>query len=113
MFTNTMLQPDPQVFMNQFTSGEVASKANKWQGRNVTRWRNKEYDDLYRQAEGELDTVKRAAMFIKLNDMVVNDHYVLPEIYRPRVTALKRGLTAHLSGWDNDLWQLPNWYREA
>jgi len=29
-------------------------------------------------------------------------HY-LPEVYRPRVTALKSGPTAHLSGWDNDL----------
>src|SRR5271165_3369325 len=113
MYTTTMLQPDPQRFMNQFVSWEVASKENKWQGRNVSRWQSKDYDDLYRQAEHELDAVKRAAMYIKLNDMLVGDHYVLPEVYRPRVTALKSGMTAHLSGWDNDLWQLANWYRET
>jgi peptide/nickel transport system substrate-binding protein len=113
MYTPSMLQPDPQRFMLQFVSWEVASKENKWQGRNVCRWQSKEYDDLYRQAEGELDAVKRAAIYIKLNEIVVGDHYILPEVSRPKVTALKSGLTAHPSGWDNDLWQLANWYRDT
>jgi peptide/nickel transport system substrate-binding protein len=113
MFTTTMLQPDPQIFMNQYLSTEVAAKANKWQGRNISRWTSKEYDELYRQAERELDAVKRAAIYIKLNDMVVKDNYIQPVVYRPRVTALNSKLTAHLSGWDNDLWQLASWYRDA
>ncbi|HTB02654.1 MAG TPA: peptide ABC transporter substrate-binding protein [Bradyrhizobium sp.] len=113
MFTTTMLQPDPQIFMNQYLTAEVATKANKWQGRNISRWTSKEYDELYRQAERELDAVKRAAIYIKLNDMVVDDNYIQPVVYRPRVTALNGKLTAHLSGWDNDLWQLASWYREA
>ena len=112
MYTPSMLQPDPQRFMLQFVSWEVASKENKWQGRNISRWQSMEYDHLYRQAEHELDALMRAAMYIKLNDIVVNDHYILPEVSRPRVTALKNGMVAHLSGWDNDLWQLANWYRE-
>jgi len=99
--------------MNQFVSSEVATRENKWQGRNVHRWQNKEYDDLFLQAQGELDVVKRAAMFIKLNEIVVGDHYILPEVNRPRVTALKSDLVAHPSGWDSDLWQIANWYREA
>src|SRR5205814_5436243 len=32
MFTTTMGEPDPGVFMRQFLSWEVASKENKWQG---------------------------------------------------------------------------------
>ena len=63
MYTTTMPQPDPQIFMNQYVSWEVASKANKWQGRDVSRWVNKEYDDIYKQATQELDPVKRAAMY--------------------------------------------------
>jgi peptide/nickel transport system substrate-binding protein len=113
MYTTTMLQPDPQIFTNQCVSWEVATKDNKWQGRNVSRWQNKHYDDLYHQAERELDPVKRAAMYIKLNDIAVGDNYIQPVVYRPRVTALSGNLTAHLSGWDNDLWQLASWYREA
>ena len=38
---------------------------------------------------------------------------IQPLLARSRVTALKTGLTAHLSGWDSDLWQLANWYREG
>jgi peptide/nickel transport system substrate-binding protein len=112
MYNTTMPQPDPQIFMNQYVSWELANKDNKWQGRNVSRWQSKEYDAIYKQAEQELDAVKRAATYIKLNDMVVGDNYIQPLLARSRVAALKNGLTAHLSGWDMDLWQLASWYRE-
>jgi peptide/nickel transport system substrate-binding protein len=113
MYTTTMLQPDPQIFMNQCASWEAASKENKWQGRNVARWQNKEYDDLYHQAERELDPVKRAMMYITLNEMAVGDNYIQPVVYRPRVTALNSNLNVDLSGWDNDMYQLASWYRET
>ena len=113
MYNTTMPQPDPQFFMNQHTSWQAAHKENKWQGRNISRWQSKEYDEVYKQAEQELDAVKRVAMCIKLNDLAVGDNHILPIISRARVTALKGSVTAHLSGWDNDLWQIASWYREA
>src|SRR5438309_643084 len=113
MYTTTMGEPDPAVFMRQFLSWEVAAKDNKWQGRNITRWRSDDYDKAYKAAEAELDPVKRAALFIKMNDMVVGDQVVVPVVYRPRVSAMSRQLTASISGWDNDLWDLQNWYRET
>jgi peptide/nickel transport system substrate-binding protein len=113
MYNTTMLQPDPQLFMNQYVSTQVATKGNKWQGRNVSRWQNKEYDELYDQAEKELDAVKRAAMYIKLNDLVVGDNYIQPVVRRPKVTAVSSNLTTHFSGWDNDLWQLASWYKDT
>jgi peptide/nickel transport system substrate-binding protein len=113
MYNTTMPQADPQFFMNQFTSWEVANKENKWQGRNISRWQNKEYDDVFRQTQRELDAVKRAALFIRLNDIVVGDYHILPENNRKKATAVKNDLVAHQTGWDNDLWQIANWYREA
>ncbi len=113
MYNTTMFQPDPQVFMNQYVSWQVANKENKWQGRNVSRWQSKEYDEIYHQAEQELDAVKRAAMYIKLNELVVGDNYIQPVVRRPKVTAVSSNLTTHFSGWDNDLWQIANWYRDA
>jgi peptide/nickel transport system substrate-binding protein len=113
MFTTTMGEPDPGVFMRQFASWEIASKENKWQGRNITRWRNDEYDKAFRAAESELDPARRAALFIAMNDLVVGDPAVIPVVYRPRVSAMAHRLRANLSGWDNDLWDLKNWYREA
>jgi len=113
MYTTTMTQPDPELFMNQFASWEIATKDNKWQGRNITRWKSEEYDKAFRAGEGELDPVKRAALFIKMNEMVVGDYAVIPVVYRPRVAAISSKLQAPLSGWDNDLWLLSDWYREA
>jgi peptide/nickel transport system substrate-binding protein len=113
MYNTTMTQADPQFFMNQHVSWQAATKENKWQGRNISRWQSKEYDEVYKQTEQELDPVKRAAMFIKLNDLVVGDNYIQPLLRRPRTTAVSGNLTVHISGWDNDLWQLASWYREA
>jgi peptide/nickel transport system substrate-binding protein len=113
MYTTTMTQPDPELFMNQFTSWEVASKDNKWQGRNITRWRNAEYDKLYRAAESELDPVKRAALFIKMNELVIQNVVVIPVVFRPRVAAVSNRMHVEQSGWDSDFWNLPNWYREG
>jgi peptide/nickel transport system substrate-binding protein len=113
MYTTTMTQPDPELFMNQFTSWEVASKENKFQGRNITRWRNEEYDKLYRAAESELDPVKRAALFIKMNDLVIQNVVVIPVVFRPRVAAVSSRLRVEQSGWDSDFWNLQNWYREG
>jgi peptide/nickel transport system substrate-binding protein len=113
MYQVVMQQPDPQFFMNQCVSWEAATKENKWQGRNISRWQNKEYDEIYRQAEQELDPVKRAAMYIRLNDLVVGDNYILPLLNRPRTMAVSGNLIAPFSGWDNDLWQLASWYRQA
>ncbi len=113
MYTTTMTQPDPERFMNQFVSWEVATKENKWQGRNITRWRNEEYDNAFRQAEGELDPVKRAALFMKMNELAVNDQAVIPIVYRPQVGGAAATLRPRLSGWDNTIAFLADWYRDA
>jgi peptide/nickel transport system substrate-binding protein len=113
MYTTNPTQPDPGEWMRQFLSDEVAQKSNKWQGRNITRWQNPEYDKLWHEAAGELDPVKRAAMFIKMNDMVVNDVVVVPLIFRKNVGAGVEALRAPLSGWDNDTWDLPNWFMQV
>jgi peptide/nickel transport system substrate-binding protein len=113
MYTTTMTQPDPGVFMRQFTSWEVASKENKWQGRNITRWQSAEYDAAFKAAEDELDPVKRAALFIKMNDLAIAAVAVVPVVYRPTVHAMQHKLKAPLSGWDSTFYNLPAWYREA
>jgi peptide/nickel transport system substrate-binding protein len=113
MYAVLMRQPDPGGFMRQFVSWEIASKANKWQRRNVTRWRNDEYDEAYRASEGELDPVKRAALIIKMNDLVVGDGAVIPIVNRQWTAAMSFRLRASLSGWDDDFWNLKDWYRQA
>ena len=113
MYTTTQPQPDPALFMNQFTTWEISTMENKWQGRNITRWYNEDYDKLYRQAEGELDPVKRAALFIAMNDLVIENVVNIPVIYRPGVAAASNKLHCQPSGWDSSLWNVRSWYRDA
>jgi peptide/nickel transport system substrate-binding protein len=113
MYNNSPLQPDPESFLRQFLSWEVASKENKWQGRNITRWQNKAYDDLHKAAQVELDPVKRAEILIKLNDLAIDNQVVIPVVARPGVAAAANKLVCELTGWDNNTWDLPNWYRES
>jgi peptide/nickel transport system substrate-binding protein len=112
MYTWNMTQPDPAIFMLQYYGKDVATKDNKWQGRNTTRWRNAEFDELYEAAQSELDPVRRAAMFIRMNDLVVAGN-CLPLLHRAMVSALNGKLKAPQSGWDNSLAMLSEWYRET
>ena len=113
MFTTTMTQPDPQTFMEQFTTDQLAQKANKWASRNLVRWTSAEYDAAFQAAQQEFDPVKRAALFIKMNDMVVNDGYVIPLFGRPRPYGIVNKLVPTLSAWDSATWSVGYWYREA
>ncbi|WP_414475981.1 peptide ABC transporter substrate-binding protein [Microvirga sp. M2] len=109
MYTTTMYQPDPERLMNQFASWEVASKANQWRGRNITRWQNAEYDRLYTKATREIDPDARAQMFVQLNDLVIQNHVILPLVVRPAVAAMASNLEIHRSAWDNALWKIADW----
>ncbi len=112
MYTNNMTQADPAIWLLQYVSWEVATKENKWQGRNIVRWRNADYDAAYNVAMSEIDLVKRAALLIKANDLAVSEN-VLPLIHRAKVAAAATNLIAPQSGWDNDLWSIQDWYRQA
>jgi peptide/nickel transport system substrate-binding protein len=111
MYTTGPAQPDPGIFLQIFLSSEIAQKSNKWQGRNITRWQNKEWDALYQASTGELDPIKRAAMLIRLNEMAIEDFVVIPVVTRPAVAALTKPLTAEMSGFDSYLFDLPNWFK--
>ena len=113
MYTTTMTQPDPQIFMEQFTTDQIAQKSNKWASRNLVRWSNAEYDAAHKAAQTEFDPVKRAALFIRMNDLVVSDGHVIPLFARPRPRGVVHKLNAVPSAWDNDTWALGYWTRDA
>jgi len=113
MFANTRENPDPGRFMELFCSWQMSSRENKWQGRNLPRWHSDEYDRAFRAAEVELDPVKRAALLIRMNDLVCKSRVVLPIVNRPNVVGISNRLRASFSAWGGDLWALQDWYRET
>ena len=111
MYLNTRAGTDPDRFMQQWVSWEICQKSNNWQWQNKCRWSSPEYDKLFRASEQELDPVKRAALFIQMNDMATNAGHVVPIAVRAQVTALAKSISAPLTGWDLDLSGLHDWYR--
>ena len=114
LMTYLMGPPDPERLMRVFTSWEVASKENNWQKFNVWRWRNEEYDRLYRAAETEMDPVKRAALFIRMNDLVVQNGVVVPIVLLSKAAAISNRLRGvEHNPFELDFWNLPFWSREG
>ncbi len=113
MYNVAQGRPDPERHMQRFASWEVAEKANKWLGVNLVRWRHDEYDKTYRASEVELDPVKRAALYVRMNDLVCNDGHVIPLLARPNVSGVANKLVAPISGWSLDTATMVDWYREA
>ena len=113
MYTTGPNQSDPEIWMRSFLSTEVSCKANRWQGRNLTRWHSPEFDELHATAEAEMDPVKRAAVYIQMNDMVVSRRVVIPIVYRPGVSAAVNNLQASPNAWDSSFWDLQNWRMTA
>jgi peptide/nickel transport system substrate-binding protein len=111
---NTSNNIDPQQQFEQFRSTQVAQKENKWSGRNVTRYQNPAYDKLWESARTELDPIKRADLFKKMNQMVIDDAVVVPIVARLGVGAAKKGLKGMTpNAWDSTFWNLPFVYRQT
>lgn len=113
MFSNGPTHPDPEAYLQTFRSDFKATKENKWQGRNFLRYSNPEYDATHKAAESELDPVKRAALLIKCNDIVIADVAVIPIVARLGTHAAAQKLRLQPGGWDSSLWALHSWHREG
>ena len=114
MYTTTMTSPDPELFMLQFTTVEVATKDNKWQGRNITAVAERGVRQALPRGGG------RARPGQARRALHQDERPRDPERGGdPGGCGARRGRgdqQAHgheQSGWDSDFWNLRNWYREA
>ena len=112
-FQIPMPQPDPLQYMRRYHSRFVATKENKWQGTNFPRWVNKDYDATVDAAENEIDPVKRAALYMKADEIMWQDTVFIIVSHRIKVGAAANALRPVISGWTNDTDNLQDWYREV
>ncbi|KRQ17046.1 peptide ABC transporter substrate-binding protein [Bradyrhizobium manausense] len=106
-------QPDPERRMRTFHSRYIPSEESKWQGFNIPRYASRDYDAVIDAAEVEIDPVKRAALFVKANDILWQDTVLIPVIHRMRVAACSNTLRPVISSWTTDIDNLHDWYREV
>jgi peptide/nickel transport system substrate-binding protein len=110
----------PVAYMLQWYAGDdgknIAQASNGWTGRNVQRYSNAEYDEVFRQALVESDPDEQAALFIALNDLLLQDVAVLPLVRVRNRVAVARTLNQEnlaLSPYEWDYWNIVNWNRGA
>lgn len=112
MYANNFNGTDPEAYMANWRCDDIPSPENQWQGNNMPRFCNAEYDDLVSrmQRTGELE--ERAKLAMAMNDMLMQEYVIIPLVYRGRVSAHANKLKGViLNTWDSELWNAADWSR--
>jgi peptide/nickel transport system substrate-binding protein len=116
MFTDSF-SLSPISYMEQWYSGDparnIAQKENNWSGQNLVRWQNAEYNRLYDEGVKELDPQKNTEIWIKANDVAVDQVAGIPLINRKSASAHAKTLDVgkNMSAFDDETWNIADWKR--
>ncbi|MDH4440938.1 MAG: peptide ABC transporter substrate-binding protein [Rhizobium sp.] len=112
MYTNNFDGTDPEKYMAAWMCDKIPSPANGWQGENIVRYCNPEYDTLVKELGKTGKLEDRAAIAKKLNDMLSNDVAQIPLIHRGQPSAVNNTLVGvKMNAWDSELWNVADWSR--
>ncbi|NNE53627.1 MAG: peptide ABC transporter substrate-binding protein [Sulfitobacter sp.] len=113
MYANTFNGTDPQTYLAAYRCGNEPKPASQWQGENINRFCDPEYDALIDELARTGDIDKRAEIAKKMNDMITKDTMtIVPLVNRARVSAHANSLGGViLNVWDSELWNVADWYR--
>ncbi len=112
MYANLFEGTDPQGYLGARRCGFEPRPETQWQGENINRYCDAEYDALWRELAETGKRARRAEIARALNDMLIRDYAVLPLVHRGRVSARATSLGGvALNVWDSELWNVAGWYR--
>jgi len=112
MYANNFDGTDPQSYLGQYTCDKAPTPDSQWQGENISRFCNEDFDTLYKTLERTADITERQRISKELNDMIVSNGALLPLVHRGRVSAKSNTLGGVvLNVWDSELWNAADWYR--
>jgi ABC-type dipeptide transport system, periplasmic component len=110
LFSTGNTNPDPTAYLKTYTCDQIPQKANNWTGDNFSRYCHPEYDGLWKLATIEINPEKQKQIWIKMNDMLVNNNIVIPLIHRAEVEGVNQNLTGvELTPWDLTVWNIKDW----
>ena len=91
---------------------DLAQKENNWAGRNIMRYQNPQFNDLYAQAVREVDAARYTELFLQLQSLVVKDVADIGLVSRNNVSAASTSLSGYQpTPWAQDPWDIKNWRR--
>ena len=112
MYTNNFDGTDPEVYLAGWVCDEAPGPDNQWLGSNVPRGCVAEYDALVGELARTAGLDERAAIAKRLNDILVRNQYMIPLIWRARLSARSMSLQGvRINAWDSELWNVADWHR--
>ncbi|MEP5155058.1 peptide ABC transporter substrate-binding protein [Planktotalea sp.] len=113
MYANVFDGTDPQAYLAAYRCGNEPKPDSQWQGENINRFCDPEYDALIDELAGTGDLDKRGELGKKMNDMLTKDSYtIVPLVDRGRVSAHANSLGGVvLNVFDSELWNIADWHR--
>ncbi|MCA0921083.1 peptide ABC transporter substrate-binding protein [Pseudooceanicola nanhaiensis] len=113
MYANNFDGTDPQSYLSMYACGNEPKPSSQWQGENINRFCNEEYDALLKELAQTGELEKRGELAKKLNDIITKETMtIVPLVDRGRVSAHSNTLGGVvLNTWDSELWNVADWYR--
>jgi peptide/nickel transport system substrate-binding protein len=113
MYANNSESPDPESYLGQYQCKNAPTPESQWQGENINRFCNPEYDALYATLATTTDIAARQDIAKKLNDMVTKDSMiVIPLVHRGTLSAHSNTLGGvQINAWDSEMWNAADWFR--
>ena len=104
--------PDPTAYMAAWVCDQAAQKENDWSLPNWSRYCNPEFDALFAQASAELDPEIRTELFVKMNELLIQDVAVIPLVNTTQPMAISVDLKGYdATPWDVEIWKIADWYK--
>ncbi|MBT8153688.1 peptide ABC transporter substrate-binding protein [Epibacterium ulvae] len=112
MYANTFAGTDPQAYFGKGVCEQAPSPANQWQGENISRFCDEEFDALHLELTKTIEFEKRVEIGQQLNTMVFEKGGMIPLVHRGRLSGVSNTLGGvDLNVWDSELWNVADWYR--
>jgi peptide/nickel transport system substrate-binding protein len=112
MYTNNFSGTDPESYMANWICSAIPGPENQWGGSNIQRQCVPEYDALSAELSQTASLEERARLAKEMNDILAQNHYMIPLIWRGGISAHANTLKGvRMNAWDSELWNVADWHR--
>ncbi|KPQ07054.1 MAG: peptide/nickel transport system substrate-binding protein [Rhodobacteraceae bacterium HLUCCA12] len=112
MYANNFSGTDPEQYLGAYRCGREPRPSSQWQGENINRFCDEDYDALHLELAQTAEIEERARIARELNDILMQEYVIIPLVTRGRVSAHSNSLGGVvLNVWDSELWNVHEWHR--
>ena len=112
MYTSNFQGTDPEIYMAAWTCDNAPGPDNQWLGANMSRGCSPEFDALVERLAVTPYGEERYEIAKRMNDIVVQNHFLIPLVWRATASARSNGLKGvRVNPWDSELWNIEDWHR--